>query len=463
MKHNSELRTFLESFINIDKRRLENAKGKVSSAEWSLITYLENNLGETFESIYQWSFAYHTIIKPDPNSDAWKYDVDVAIKLNYKEEWDGEEHNYHGLILDCLKASGRYKDKIDESKERAIRVQYDSNDGEFYVDVVPMFHDWENWNVIDRKSNIVEISWWTEFRDWVNEQNNKTSIEGSTKKFLKEVIRIYKFLRNTSDPDLIRSVQLTLLLSRQIDKLSEDDFSDLTSTLYWVTVGLKNELESTNSVNELDLSNPWLPSEIFDRKFTEEQFQEFKQWIIELAEKIEDAFIETDETESLTKWREVFWEKFGDYTEISKSNYLLANYSHAENPSKYNWSRSGKVDKIQIIWTKPGRYHKAFPIPFRSNEGILPNQTLRFYAKLPENLGENRLFWQVTNENNTYVVNKRWEIKNESLSLGYVKKYRGYGIQETWVWKGGHWVKCYLINEYNQLIWESDKFCVNIL
>lgn len=223
MQHEQELRTFLKEYINIDKKRLVNAKSKVSWEDWALTKYLENNLWETFTQAYQWSFAYETIIKPDPDTETGKYDVDLAIRLNYKEDREWEEYKYHELILDCLKNSDRYKDKLDESKERAIRVQYDANDWEFYVDLVPMFHDWDNWNVVDRINNVVEISGWNEFRDRVNKQNNKTSTDESTAKFLKETIRIFKYLRNQSNPDLIRSVQLTLLLARQIDKLSEED------------------------------------------------------------------------------------------------------------------------------------------------------------------------------------------------------------------------------------------------
>ena len=459
MKHNTELRTFLGKYVNINSWRLDTATNIVSTTwEGSLIKYLTNNLWETFWCVYQWSFAYETITKPDPNSDGWKYDVDVAIRLKYRDDWDWEEHKYHDLILDCLKESDRYKDKIDESKERAIRVQYDANDGEFFVDLVPMFHDWGNWNVVDRKTTTVEISWGTEFRDWVNAQNNKTSIEGSTKKFLKEVIRLYKFLRNKADPDLIRSVQLTLLLARQIDKLDDEDFIDLTTIFHKISINLKSELDWIAEVSELDLSNPWLSEEIFNRNFTDEQFQVFKAWIIDLSWKIEEAYIESDEDKSIEKWINIFWEKFSSKKDISKS-FLPVVYQHAESPMHKGWVRLVNRQRIKIIWKKQTSDYSRASIPFDSDIEIRRGLELSFYAKPIEKLKDCEIYWQVTNQDNQYVHDKRWQIGN-SINMGYTHKW--YFIQESSMWPWKHWVKCYMVNSQNQIVWESDQFNVNI-
>lgn len=463
MIHDAELRKFLGKYINIDPWRLKNARDKVSTAkdeEGSLIKYLINNLWESFDYVYQWSFAYNTIIKPEPKSDSGKYDVDVAIKLNYKEDWEWEEHKYHDLILDCLKESDRYRDKLDESKERAIRVQYDANDGEFFVDLVPMFHDWENWNVINRKSTSVEISWGTEFRDWVDIQNNKTSVESSTKKFLKEVIRLYKFLRNQADPKLIRSVQLTLLLTRQVDKLDDEDFIDLTTTFYKISMELSSELEWITEVDKLDLSNPWLPEEIFDRNFTEEQFQEFKAWIIDLSWNIEEAYTEVDEIKSIEKWRSVFGEDFPWKEDVSKSSLLPVIYRHAENPSSKGWSRWVNIQKINIIWNKKTTKFSGTKVAFNSNTKIERGLELFFYARPQEKLNNCEIYWQVTNQDNQYVQDKRWQIGN-SRNLGYTHKW--YYIQESSLWPWEHWVKCYMVNTQNIILWESDIFYVNIV
>ncbi len=465
MQHDKELRNFLEDYINIDSKRLENARDKVSWEDGALTKYLENNLWETFTQAYQWSFAYETIIKPDPETETGKYDVDLAIRLNYKEDREWEEYRYHELILNCLKNSDRYKDKLDETKERAIRIQYDADDGEFYVDLVPMFHDWDNWNVIDRKNNVVEISGWNEFKDWVNKQNNKTSTDESTAKFWKESIRIYKYLRNQSNPDLIRSVQLTLLLARQIDKLPEEAFETLSSTFYWISQKLKEELESINYLSELDLSNPWLSEEIFDRKFTEEDFQEFKEWFVEITEKIEEAYNETDEETSIKKRQDIFGEDFG-YEKIDKNIYALVNYTHARDPEKF-WTDSTNKQTIKIIGTHNKKSNWKYfikPISFHSHWSVLPWEDLSFYAtNLPTKLWDTKLFRQVTNEWNEHVKNKRGEITERKESLWYNKKYKWYGIKEESLWKWRHRVKCYLVNTRKERIAESNNFYVNIL
>lgn len=460
MKNNTELRTFLEKYININPWRLDIARSTISTTwEGSLIKYLTNNLWENFWCVYQWSFAYGTIIKPDSNSDGWKYDVDVAIKLDYRDDWAWEEYKYHGLLLGCLKKSDRYKDKVDESKERAIRVQYDSNDGEFFVDLVPMFEYMETWYVIDKSSNVVEISGWTLFRDWVNEQNNKTSVEWSQKKFLKEIIRIYKYLRNQADHDLIRSVQLTLLLARQVDKIEEAWFSDLSTTLYRITSELKKELEWIELVSDLDLSNPMLPNEVFDRNFTDDQFQEFKLWVIDLFWKIEDAYKESDEYKSITKWKHVFWDRFPWEWEKSKTLPPTV-YQHAEEPHQRGWARIPNPRKITIIWNRQLFDYWNRQIPFASNTEIPKEAKLHFFARLTEKeTTDCKIFWQVTNQDNPSVQNKRWQIGN-SKNLWFTHKWCRIKEKSMWPWK--HWVKCYMVNSRGQIVWESDLFYVNI-
>lgn len=460
MKQDKELRVFLEKYININNTRLENAKNKVNRENWSLINFINNNLGEYFLwSSYQWSFWYHTIIKPNPETDNGKYDVDIAIKLKYDENFKWDEKKYHELLINIFKSSDRYEDKLDISKERAIRIQYDANDGEFYVDLVPMFHNWENWYVINRTTNNIEVSWWYEFKNWVNQQNNKTSIEWSKLKYLKEVIRIYKYLRNINNPNLIRSVQLTLLLARQIDKLDVSDFIDLSTTLYWISVKLKEELESIENVSDLDLLNPWLNIEVFDRNLTNDEFQDFKIWIIWEIEKIESAYNEEDTNESLSKWQEIFWDNF-TISSINKS-IVIYNYDHAHRPLDYWWNISDDKKNIKIVAKKTSKATGREDYIY--NGEPVPNWMIyKFYAILNENLWTNTLHWQVTNEWNIYVGNKRWEINNPSTNLWYDKKIKWFWIQEEWKWKWRHWVKCYLLDPQNNIIWESNQFFIKI-
>lgn len=462
MKQDNELRIFLNKYINIDNSRLEKAKGKVNSEDGSLIKFIQNNLSEYFiSSSYQWSFSYHTIIKPNKDSDNWQYDVDVAIKLKSNEDFEWDERKYHQLLIDIFEWSERYKDKLDKSKERSIRIQYDANDGEFYVDLVPMFNNWTNRNVINRKDNIVEISWWGEFRDWVNKQNNKTSIEWSKVKFLKEVIRLYKYLRNLYNPDIIRSVQLTLLLARQIDKLEESNFINLSTTFYSVSLKLKEELDGISKVSDLDLSNPWLEEEIFDRNFTNDNFLEFKEWIIWEIEKIELAYNEQEDDKSLSKWQEIFWDDF--WSESINKSIIIYDYNHAHKPYDYWWNiNNSNKQSIKIVAQKVSKYN--WKEAYIKNWERVPNGIIyRFYAIVPEYLWKNTLYWQVTNEWNTFVLNKRWEINNPSRDLWYDRKIMWYWIQEEGKRKWAHWVKCYLLDSNDNVLWESEKFTIKIM
>lgn len=460
MLHDRELREFLEKEININNDRLKKAKSKVNSIDWSLVKFLMNNIwDELKDTLYQWSFSYHTIIKPNKDDDSWEYDVDLAVRLKYNSDYEGSEYKYHNLLIDCFEKSDSYKDKLDKTKERAVRIQYDENDWEFHVDLVPMFHDWKNWKVVNRKKNETEISWWAEFRDWVNGQNNKTSSDKNTSKYLKEVIRIFKFLRNNIDSDLIRSVQLTLLLSRQIDKLDSDDFSSLSESFYLIAKKLKEELDLVNSVSDLDLKNPWLEEEVFERNFDNDQFIEFKDWIIDLFEKLNDAYNEDDKDKSIEKWQKIFWDNFA-ISSINKS-LVIHDYNHKQSIESYWLKRlDNKKIKLKIVAQKVSLHNWLWK-PFYSWE-LVPKMYYNFYVRLPVDISSNRLLWQVTNENNQFVKSTRWEMWNESMNLWFVSKRKWYWIREYWSWKWRHLVKCYLINVNNVVIWESDEFIVRI-
>lgn len=448
MKHEKELNNFLENCININATRLDNARNKTNSTNWTLVSFLKNQLGSSIcYTSYQWSFAYKTIIKPNQNDEKWQYDVDVAVKMKYNPDWEWNEKNYHQVIINVLENSDRYKDKLDKTKERAIRINYDESDGEFYVDLVPMFQKNDKWYVINRKNNIIEVSWWSLFRDWVNEQNNKSN------GYLKKVIRIFKFLKNQVNPDLIRSVQLTLLLWKQIDKFDIDAFDNLTNALLIIANWLKEDLMSISDIKYLDLSNPKLSEEKFDRNFDNENFLEFKDWFIDIVDEIHDACSEDDKEISIEKWKEIFWDNFQ-----VKVNKFLTLYPHAENPESF-YKKSLDVKKIDIIAEFIYKHNRVKNLIYNWKK-IPQNVILNFFAKLPKDTNPNNIVWQVTNEPNIYVKNIRWELWNNNTNLWYINR-KGFWIEEDWVWKGRHWVKCYLIDN-ETIIWESDRFYIVI-
>lgn len=448
MKHEKELNNFLENYININATRLDNARNKTNSTDWTLVSFLKNQLGSSIcYTSYQWSFAYKTIIKPNQNNEKWKYDVDVAVKMKYNPDWEWNEKNYHQVMINLLENSDRYKDKLDKTKERAVRINYDESDGEFYVDLVPMFQKNDQWYVINRKNNTIEISWWSLFRDWVNEQNNNSN------GYLKKVIRIFKFLKNQVNSDLIRSVQLTLLLWKQIDKFDIDAFDNLTNALLIIANSLKEDLISISDIKYLDLSNPKLSEEKFDRNFDNENFLEFKGWFINIVDEINDAYSEADLEASIEKWKDLLGENFNLYTQNK-----IVSYSHAQNPYE-KWEKSLNIKKIRITaeyFTKDYQ-KKKYSIYnwWRVPRGV----NINFFVKLPKNI-DWEIIWQITNENNEYVKNKRWELWNQSKKLEYNYE-KWYWIQEYAEYFWQHWVKCYFVKN-ETIIWESDRFYIVI-
>lgn len=456
MEINKEIKEFMDNYININDSRIKVARDTTTA----LSEFLRNNLEWYQGSAYQWSFAYETIIKPYPDTDNWQYDVDLAIKLAYNKDFQWWEKKYYNNVYDCLKNSERYSLKVSNEKERAVRVCYDSNDWEFYVDLVPMFQEDEKRRVIDHKANKKEISWWFLFRDRVNEQNNKTSIKWSQEKFLKKIIRIFKFFRNQWSISDIKSVQLTLLLSRQVNKLDNSCFSSITNTLYSIWKSLKEELKWCNSVNDLDLSNPVLPEEVFDRNFDENKFQEFKNSAISLIDTIILAYECEDEEKSFSLWQSVFWDWLT--SNITKT-LAIYNFDHAENPVKIwyhytNWL----IQKIKI-----GCMFSFKNSPLTNyvekeySRKIVKGSKIRFYSKnISSEIDMNNVLRQVTNNSNSDI--KRWEINNPSKNLWYIASVKWFAIEEEAAYSWKHWVKCYVVNDNREIIAESDRFYINI-
>lgn len=460
MEINKEIKDFMLKYININQSRLDRAKAKC----WALSDYLSYNLDWFIDTAYQWSMAYYTVIKPNSDDENWEYDVDVAVKLKYNSNYDNNPKKYYEDLYDCLKWSDRYKDKVTNEKERAVRVEYGSNDWEFHVDLVPMFEkDDKRW-VVDHKSNQIEVSWWFLFKDWVNEQNNKTSIEWSEEKFLKKIIRIFKFFRDQWYIDEIKSVQLTLLLARQVDKVKSDSFLSISKSLYSIWKSLKEELESCESIEDLDLSNPKLPEEKFNRNLDEDKFQKFKNSVISLVDIIIEAYESEDENESFELWKCVF----GDWLlSNTKSTCIMKyNFDHAQNPTdlwyKYIewWPKIFDVNCLYRYGGYPSVWYKWKQNWNNHWRKIRKSSKLRFCTKWVPNLyDKDCVLWQVTNNSNS--EQKRWKIGN-SKNLWYNSLLWWFVIQETACYYWEHWVKCYIVNKNKEIIAMSDKFMVNI-
>lgn len=458
MKEDSSLDYFVDKYININKDRLKKAKSKVNSTDGTLIDFLRKKVPEFQWSVYQGSFWYHAIIKPKKDEDDWEYDVDLAVKLKYNEDFKWNEKEYHNLLIKVFEDSETYKNKLDLEKERSIRIRYDSNDWEFYVDIVPTYYDWEKSYIVDRINNNPEISWWTEFKERVNEQNNNTQVDWSNEKFLKIIIRIMKYLKRKNSID-IKSVQLTLLLARQIEKINDKNiFKSLSETFYNILSNLKLELDWYLLRTDLDLSNPWLPEEKFDRWIDEYKFSIFKNWIKNIFSKVEEAY-NADEEDSIDKWKEIFWDDFAKEQKINKIT-MISLYPHAELIDHYNWTRTHYTEEFELIAERAPLYNGIFS-DYISNNRCPKNSLLRFWVKLPEYNDWTQIIRQVTNINNSYVPEKsrRWEMNKPRKDLWYDYRKWAYWIEESTRWKWRHWIKCYIVKD-NIIIKESKPFYV---
>ena len=455
MQHETLLNDFLKNNININQTRLDTAQ----TAHNALQEFLNNsNISDKISKFYtQWSYSHQTIIKPQWEN--WKYDVDLAIEMKYDEEYKGEEKKYHEIIIDVLEGSDKYESKLDLTKERAIRINYDANDEEFHIDLVPIFEDKEDAKkkIINRKDNETETSGGKEFRDWVSEKNSTSNM------YLKRVIRILKFFRDNSWFDL-KSVQLTLLASLQIDKLEDDDLSNLTKSLYNISSKLNKYLQDTDKLEDLNLSNPALPEEKFERNITQSSYSIFRDSFNLFFNDLENAYNEEDEERSKELWNCLF----GSWFDVTSSDKTLSlSYDHAWKIDSQWRNYNNKVNLINIsCFYQEAILKEQWRSTIYSNWQSYPynwpylkeGSKLHFFARLPENLNWAKVVWQVTNS--PISDEKRGEIDNAKNPLWYIK-WNWRWIEETTAYNWKHWVKCFLVKN-NIIIGESKKFYINI-
>ncbi len=111
MECNKKINDFFDKHIKLNKKRIETSDSICSPDTWTLPTFLSNNVEKIEWFAYQGSRSYHTLIKPHPDEDNWKYDIDLAVKIKYNEEREWNEKEYYDLIYNCLYETDRYKDK----------------------------------------------------------------------------------------------------------------------------------------------------------------------------------------------------------------------------------------------------------------------------------------------------------------------------------------------------------------
>lgn len=323
MKHLTKFNAFLSDTVNLNQTRIDTLKSRTATIK-SFIQ--DSNFGpDILEFSTQGSWAHKTIIKPVKDTN--EFDADMVV---YVGEVDGyEPKDYVQKLYKIFHNNGTYKPLVSR-KSRCVTINYT---GDFHLDIVPItvrehFFSDDSYRVCNRNTNEFELTDGDGFKDWWKDKDkivsNHRLIKGA---------RLIKYLRDTKTTFSCKSILLTTLIGSMIDEEEipifestlRDGFEDVPTTFKTVFGRLDDYLQERPIMP--DIKNPVLEEESFTRNWTEDQYQNFRNTIHMYRGWIDDAYDETDRTESIRKWRKLFGEGFAPdvILEVSKANMMATN------------------------------------------------------------------------------------------------------------------------------------------
>jgi hypothetical protein len=300
MKFIKRFNAFLDTHVNLNQARIDQLDDHVGAIGTFLETGDQDIADRFVQLIPQGSYAQRTIIRPVGPYD--EFDADVLLEVEEDPTWEASD--YVQNLYTSFRTSSRYRDMVDR-KTHCVTVDYAN---EFHIDVVPYVKRHDEPYITNRKENQFELTNPEGFNVWLDDQN------GIARGNLIKVIRLLKYLRDYKNTFSVKSVILTILLGERVNvaKLFTDaeHYRDLPTTLKNVIAALNTYLQA-NPIMPL-ISDPSCPSESFNHRWDQEEYANFRDQIKYYSDKIEDAYHESNQGLSLTKWQEVFGEEFGE-------------------------------------------------------------------------------------------------------------------------------------------------------
>ena len=297
MKHSEIFRAFLKDTVNLNETRVSSLESSIDAIKSAIkkSTYEPKSRGWFAHG----SWAHKTIIRP---VDGAEYDADLLVLVDPIEGWSAAK--YVNSLFKALEPNSTYSDKLSRSSH-CITISYARDKR---IDVAPCLLD-RSFNgsleVCNRNTDEFEYTEPEKYTDWLIDCNNL-----SGQNSFRKVTRLLKYLRDIKGTFTCPSVLLTTIIGNQITKTDQnsDAFADVPSALKTIVGRIDAFLQA--NVSRPYVQNPFLSEEDFATLWTDSQYQNFRDVMSRYREWIDDAFMEVNKNESISKWRRVFGEDF---------------------------------------------------------------------------------------------------------------------------------------------------------
>lgn len=363
-----------------------------------------------------------------------------------------------------------YKDKV-SLQTRYVLLDYA---GDFHIDIVPCVVDrpgGSKYEVCNRIEDDFEPTDSEAYTEWLNTRNTWT---GDNR--LREVIRLFKYLRDMKTTFSCKSILLTTLLGERLTALDNayrsTYFPDLPTALHTLFGRLDDYLQDRPDLHTI--SNPVLPSEDFVRHWDDDKYANFREMVHKYRDWIDEASAENDEAKSLAKWQRVFGDEFGRGAEVEVSEAASALIPVAE-------AQSGLRDAVDIVkaagqqvltrirtalpWVKPSPWRMATA----NGIGVVIRATQYRTRDDRQAIGQvqsgsplskqRELFFEALTSTGMPIAakdfNVQWRVVNtdrdayraKALRGGFYNSDRSGCRWESTLYRGVHWVEAFVIRK----------------
>jgi hypothetical protein len=298
MKLTNYFKWFLTDTVNLKPSKLEDLDERVPT----LTEVVKGGVRDTtvLDAIPQGSWAHKTIIQP---GEGLEFDADFLLQLDEVEGWAPTKYNQ--VVWDVLSNHGSYGSKTTR-KNRCVRVTY-AND--CHVDIVPYIVQADGVEVIvNRTTNEFEETNPIGFTEWLQKK------DGITGGDLRRVIRLLKYLRDHRGAFAIKSILLTTVVGERVEQWRKDIdanyYADIPTTLLHVVKDLDEWLQARPTKAQASIGDPSCPNTNFDHRWTDKQYEAFRNDISDLAREIDTAYFTQGVAQSLTAWQHIFGSEF---------------------------------------------------------------------------------------------------------------------------------------------------------
>jgi hypothetical protein len=281
---------FLRNTVSLDDSRKDRVKRAHHSVREKLTSIDEVAARTTGKGTYlQGSYPLYTAVRPCDKDGV--YDVDVVLAADFRNERGRmiSGHRVLRWLRRCIESIGTYEGKT-VRKNRCIRIDYESDNQRFHLDVVPAHRPdtlqgpikiAPDWAKSDPKGYI----------DWFCDQCDDAAR-------LPHVVRLLKYWRNLQDGE-VNSMILTTIVAHH----APSEANSLDDALVKTTRSINGWMQDQN-LGDIEVPNPSLPEEDLARNWSHFNKRRFRERLSSATEKAEEAIECDNEKTTIELWNE---------------------------------------------------------------------------------------------------------------------------------------------------------------